>query len=105
MPAHGVCGLRWLLIEFRKYFRRQLLVLHQAPQSGDEVELVIGDLLLGNAEFLSCVFVRPAADEEQLSTLELGPFPPLAPAVDLVAEGFGDRFLLQILPLAAAGDA
>src|SRR5712671_4210385 len=94
-----------ILVQLWKYLRRQLLVLHQAPQPGDEIELVVGDLLFGDPQLLGSVLVRPAPDEEELGTLQLGPFSPFAPTGDLIAEGFSDRLLLQVLSLAATGDA
>src|SRR5688500_17951830 len=94
-----------IFIQFWKNLFAQFLFLDDRAEPGEEVELEVGDLLLADGKERRDFFIRPAADDQQLDNLQLEPIPPLAPALDLLAQPLGERFFFQIAALAAADDA
>ena len=52
-----------VVVELRKHFLRQTFALNQGPQAAEKIELVVRNLLLGNAERRGSGLVRRAFDD------------------------------------------
>ena len=71
----------------------------------DGFELVIGHRLLGDAQAVGDLLVRPAADEQQLGAFQPVPLALSAPMFDLLGQRGHQGVFFQVAAFAAAGDA
>ena len=75
-------------VEFGEDIAWELLFSDGGAEFGEEVELVVGNRLLGDIQMTGNLLVGPSADEEEFNTLDLDPVATFAPVLQL----FLDRF-------------
>ena len=57
-----------LVIQLRKDVLREVFAFNESPQTGQEIEFVVGNLLFCDSQSGRCFFVCDAADGKQFNT-------------------------------------